>query len=199
MAGQSKPTMENESSKVDPNAIQNSLIVNLPQENPESKGLRDFLLERVANFYKDVVEPMNERDSTFPMGKTRFFFEIYKEGLEANKLYNDHTFSKFFTITEEEVNNLVAFVNKTDFKQLCELGSSFVINSFFTLQNWCRDIFLIERYSLVYGNGSKPLDWIDAVVENEKIFQSIVMPEDVTAAIQKLDVIIKCDRTVNNK
>lgn len=178
--------------------VKNMLLVNLPQETPETKSLCDFLLERIENFYLDVIKPMTERDSSFPMSKTHLFFEIYKEGLEANKLYDNSSFSKFITITQSEVDNLVNTINNESFKQLCERGSSFIANSFYTIQNWYRDVAVINRYSLVYGNGNTPLDWIDMYMDNERIFNGVSeFPIDVKKAIDKLTLIMQCNRSSN--
>jgi hypothetical protein len=171
-------------------AVFKQLVINLPANSGETKELHDRLLEQVKHFFTDVIVPMKEAGG-FPESQTRWFYSIYKEGLESMRMQKS-SFSNYIYIAEQDVLDLVKLVNECSLVELHERGMSFVSNSMSVISNYFRDQAVFARWESVYSHG-KPIDWINKLCGDSHHSEALSQkfPPEVISAIQKLGLIMK--------
>jgi hypothetical protein len=138
--------------------------LDLGNNNPSVQQLNAFLVKRVDEFWDQVVVPLCS-DDKFDGNKINWYFEIYKEGLDARRL-GAHPFT-FFEIQESEIRKLVDFYNGKTLNEYIELGTSFLSNSYSMLTAWIRDQMVHLRLEHIYSS-TNPVDWINRAEEEEK-------------------------------
>nr|QBK87997.1 MAG: uncharacterized protein LCMAC202_03590 [Marseillevirus LCMAC202] len=137
--------------------------IDLNTKNPTIQTLNLFFINRVDQFWVDVIEPLRQ-EGKFDGNKINWYFEIYKEGIEARKVgANPFT---FIEIKEECIQNIVNFYENKTLKQYIELGTSFLSNSYTLLSSWVRDQLVLLRLEYIYYS-DKPGDWIKRAEEEE--------------------------------
>ena len=130
--------------------------IDLNTQNPAIRNLNQFLIQRVDKFWVDIVEPLHQQEK-FNGNKINWYFEIYKEGIEAHKVAaNPFT---FFEITEKQIHDIVKFYKDKTLREYIELGTSFLSNSYSVLSSWVRDQLVLLRLEHIYAS-EKPSDWI---------------------------------------
>lgn len=142
--------------------------------DPSEKALNVFLTGRVDKFWDDVVNPLRKYHS-FDGNKIAWYFEIYKEGMEARKLGNGC--SNGSTGDDEQVQKIVAHLEKKTIMEYIELGKSFLCNAHMVLIAYKRDKQLLHRLRHIYASDS-PVDWITTADREEKGLMNMV--EDLT-------------------
>lgn len=137
--------------------------IELNSKNQTIQELNKFLIERVDEFWDQIVVPLQEQRA-FDGNKINWYFEIYKEGLDARRL-GDHPFT-FVEIKQDQVQELVNFYKDKTLKQYIMLGTSFLSNSYTMLSSWIRDQMVLLRLKEIYSS-SLPVDWIKRAEEEE--------------------------------
>jgi len=131
--------------------------------NPAIQQLNNFLVQRVDTFWDQVIKPL-QSNGTFDGNKINWYFEIYKEGLDARKLgTNPFTFAE---IRDDQVQKLVEFYKDMTLREYIALGTSFLSNSYSMLTAWIRDQMVLLRLEHIYSS-TNPLDWIHRAEEEE--------------------------------
>jgi hypothetical protein len=130
--------------------------VDRKSKDPMVIKLNQFLIERVDIFWDQIVIPLKYKNKFNP-NKITWYFNIYKEALEARKVKNN-PFNKI-NITVEQIVDLVNFYNEKTIDQYIELGTSFLANTLSILTSWLRDQTILMRLETVY-NSSDPVQWI---------------------------------------
>nr|QBK87132.1 MAG: uncharacterized protein LCMAC201_00340 [Marseillevirus LCMAC201] len=125
-------------------------------KNPAVQSLNIFCIHRVDKFWVDVIEPLCQK-GTFDGNKINWYFEIYKEGIEAHKV-SANPFT-FIEIKEEQIRDVIKFYDNKTLKQYLELGTSFLSNSYTLLSSWVRDQMVLLRLEHIYSS-ENPCDWI---------------------------------------
>ncbi len=137
--------------------------VDVTKKDPVIKLLNNYLIQRVDDFWDTVIVPLR-RESKFDGNKINWYFEIYKEGLEAHKV-SENPF-KFVNITKDNVKETVRFLKDKTVIQYLDLGTSFLTSCFSLLSSWYRDQLVLKRLEHIYGN-SDPYKWIIRAEEEE--------------------------------
>jgi len=131
--------------------------------DPGITFLNKFLEGRVDSFWEKVVIPLRQTND-FDPNKIKWYFEIYKEGLEA------HTCRKnpftFVEITQEQIEEIVEFYNNKTLKEYLNLGMTFISNTFTILSSWYRDQLVQHRLETIY-NSQEPVNWIKTAEQEE--------------------------------
>jgi hypothetical protein len=154
-------------------------------KDPVIQTLNQYLTNRVDEFWVNVVQPL-KRINKFDGNKINWYFQIYKEGLEAQKVFqNPFT---FITISEEKIIEIVQFFEKKTLLEYLALGTSFITNAFSLLSLWQRDQLVIKRFNHIY-NSNDPSKWILRAEEEEHgIMQQVVDP--ITDILKNIGLII---------
>jgi len=137
--------------------------VDTSTKNPAVKQLNEYIVKRVDTFWDLVVTPMREK-GTFNGNKINWYFEIYKEGIEARRVINN-PFS-FINVTLEQIKEVVKFFKDKSVVEYCELGTSFLSSCYSLLSFWYRDQLVIFRLEKIY-NSDNPIVWIITAEKEE--------------------------------
>ena len=156
--------------------------VDLETNNPTIIQLNKFLIARVDQFWVDVVLPLRKMGK-FDGNKVNWYFEIYKEGVEARKLNN--VLFLIMPINESQITSLVLFYKDKTLYEYINLGTSFLANSFAVLSAWTRDQLLYKRLHAIY-NDESPVNWIVRAEAEEHGIMS-----EKECSIEGLDLILK--------
>ncbi len=130
---------------VDPNA-----------KSEDIQELNKFLVARVDAFWDVVMVPLRKAEN-FNGNKLNWYFEIYKEGVEAYKV-KENPFT-FLRISQEEIAEIVKFYDGKILLEYVDLGVSFLSNTYTLLTSWIRDEMIMMRLEHIYSS-SDPYDWI---------------------------------------
>ena len=132
--------------------------------NPDVKALNTYLVAKVDIFWDDVIKPLEEKGHKINGNKINWYYEVYKEGLEARKLTTNPF--PFLEITDEQISEIVDFFDGKSLLDYLELGTSFLSNTYSLLSSWVRDQFVLTRLDTIY-NSNDPVDWILRAEEEE--------------------------------
>lgn len=135
--------------------------------------LNEFLIKRVDEFWDSVVIPLKAL-SKFNGNKINWYFEIYKEGLEARKVAKNPFL--FVGITTDKIQSMVVFFKEKSPLEYIDLGTSFLSNCFSLLTSWYRDQLILKRLKTIYSSNS-PHEWILTAEKEEHG----IMSEQVTS------------------
>ena len=150
--------------------------------NPALQQLNAYLVKRVDEFWTTVVEPLR-KDGSFDGNKINWYFEIYKEGLDARRLGANRF--DFVDISEQQVRDLVASFDGKTLSEYIGLGTSYLSNSYSMLSAWIRDQMVLLRLEHIYSS-EDPLDWIRrAEAEEEGVMAK--KPDQVEGLIEVLN------------
>lgn len=130
--------------------------VDLNTQNPAVRELNNHLIHRVDVFWNDVVVPL-QKNNKFNGNKINWYFEVYKEGIDAHKLHNNPF--DFIQVNEENIEKLVKFLKDKTLEEYLNLGTSFLTNAYSMLSSWMRDKMVFMRLEHIYNTDS-PYDWI---------------------------------------
>jgi len=137
--------------------------VDFSTKNPVIKELNAFLIERVNTFWDLVVVRLQKSDN-FDGNKMNWYFDIYKEGIEAKKLKNNPFLMA--DIPEAKIaETILTLVEKTVLEYV-QLGSTFLANSFALLSAYLRDKMIMLRLEHIYVSDD-PYEWILAAEKEE--------------------------------
>ena len=137
--------------------------VDLNTKNPAVRELNGHLIRRVDVFWNDVVEPL-QKAGKFNGNKINWYFEVYKEGIDAHKLRNNPF--DFISVNAENVEKLVRFFQGKTLDEYLALGTSFLTNSYSMLSSWMRDQMIFMRLEHIYSSDN-PYDWVLRAEEEE--------------------------------
>ena len=151
--------------------------------NLHVKMLNQYLINRVDNFWEQVVLPLRKQNK-FKPDKITWYFEIYKEGYEARRVHLNPF--PFIIINKEQVEEIINFFKDKTLLQYLELGTSYLANTYSLLSAWIRDQLIIKRLEYIY-NSDNPCDWIKRAEQEENGIMS-----------QKLDTIDGLQNILNN-
>jgi hypothetical protein len=155
--------------KFNDNDLKGFLLKNLDKNttNPSIQLLNKFLISRVNTFWEYVVLPLKKLDK-FDGNKINWYFEIYKEGLQAKKLNNlSQQYINLFDISHEQIIQLINFYKNKDIFEYIDLGTSFLTNTYTLLNAWSRDQLLQLRLKHIYFS-DLPFEWILYAQQEEK-------------------------------
>ena len=138
--------------------------VNPSPQTATDNTLNKYLRDRVDKFWIDVVIPLRSQGK-FDGNKINWYFEIYKEGLEARKV-GEHPFM-FIEIHKDKVEEIVKFYANKTLEEYLALGTSFLSNSYAIMNSWMRDQMILQRLNHLYSS-ERPADWILAAELDEK-------------------------------
>lgn len=131
--------------------------------NVHIQNLNKYLIDRVDNFWKDVVIPLRNMNR-FDGNKINWYFEIYREGLESQKLI-DNPFN-YLQSDEQKFEELVSFLSGKSLLEYLTLGTSFLTNTFAFLTSRVRDTMMLKRKEIIYVS-NEPVNWIIKAEEEE--------------------------------
>lgn len=153
--------------------------------NPEVQELNHYQISRVDRFWESVIKPL-EKEGKFDGNKIQWYFEIYKEGLEAHKSREHAT-----SIPDEKVDEIVEKLRGLKITEFIELGTSFLSNSFALLTAWVREKLIVYRLKHIYHSDS-PIDWIHRAEAEEEgaMKQTIEGAEEVQEVMRKIALIM---------
>lgn len=134
------------------------------KNNPSIQELNRFLIQRVDTFWDNVVVPLQE-SGNFDGNKINWYFEIYKEGVDARKLGANKF--QFGSVTNEQVYELVQLYKDKTLTEYIELGTCYLANSYSMLTSWVRDQMILIRLEHIYYS-ENPVDWIKRAEEEEQ-------------------------------
>jgi len=155
--------------------------------SPIVQLLNQYLIQRVDIFWNTVIVPLC-KETKFNGNKINWYFEIYKEGLEAHKV-NAHPFT-FVNVSEEKIKEIVNFFEEKTILQYLELGTSFLSNCFSLLSSWYRDQLVLTRLKHIYY-GDDPYQWIlRAEAEEHGVMKQRVAVKEVADIIRTIELII---------
>jgi hypothetical protein len=182
------PMLENQD--FDDNNLKGFLLTNLDHKNkhPNVLIINDFLLKRVDLFWDSVVLPLRKLNK-FDPNKIKWYYEVYKEGIEANKV-SKNSF-QFLNIDDKCITNIVNFYKNKSFEEYLSLGTSFLSNSYMILSAWYRDQLILQRLQNIY----KSDDAYEWILEAEKEEHGLMskntfnVPE-ITEILQNINLII---------
>lgn len=148
------------------------LLKNVDQNsnNPHIIELNKFLINRVEQFWKDIVIPLKE-EQNFNPHKINWYFEIYKEGLESKKVQN-HPF-KLLKVSETDIKNLISEFDEKTLEQYLEKGMHYLSTVYSILSIWKRDTLLQRRSENIYDS-PEPISWIHCAEEKEDLMKNEV-------------------------
>lgn len=172
------------------NQIKKLLTKNLSKSDDDRvKLLNSYILVLIENFCDQVVDPLKNINQ-FDNNKTLWYFQIYKEGLEAKKLLKHNTEFEFLEIKENQIQKLVDFLSSKDIIEYCELGSGFLGKAFTLISAWYRDKLLYNRLKTIYQS-ENPIDWIKNAEYKDKIMELNInnLPE-LKLIMDNLNIII---------
>jgi len=172
------------------NQIKKLLTKNLSKSDDDRvKLLNSYILVLIENFCDQVVDPLKNINQ-FDNNKTLWYFQIYKEGLEAKKLLKHNTEFEFLEIKENQIQKLVDFLASKDIIEYCELGSGFLGKAFTLISSWYRDKLLYNRLQTIYQS-ENPIDWIKNAEYKDKIMELNInnLPE-LKLIMDNLNIII---------
>lgn len=172
------------------NQIKKLLTKNLSKSDDDRvKLLNSYILVLIENFCEHIVEPL-KTSNTYDNNKTMWYFQIYKEGLEAKKMLKNISDFDFLEIKESQIQKLVAFLSNKDILEYCELGSSFLGKAFTLISAWYRDKLLYNRLKTIYESDI-PTDWIKNAEYKDKIMDLNInnLPE-LKLIMENLNIII---------
>ena len=130
--------------------------LDLKTKHPVVQQVNACLVKRVDDFWNTVVVKL-QKEEKFDGNKINWYFEVYKEGIDAHKL-KEHPFP-FFQVQDETIEEIVAFYKDKTLEQYVELGTSFLSNSYSLLSSYLRDKTVLQRLEHIYGS-LDPYDWI---------------------------------------
>lgn len=133
-------------------------------QSPVIQQLNEYLIKRVDTFWEHVVVPLRKAGN-FNGNKMNWYFEVYKEGIEARKVI-DNPFS-FINVTEDQIKEIIKFFQGKTIVQYCELGTSFLSNCYSLLSSWYRDQLVVFRLKKIY-HSEDPYDWIVTAEAEER-------------------------------
>ena len=179
-----------ENQKFSEKALKGFLLKNVDPttKDPAIQELNNYLVERVDTFWDTVVTPLSA-NGRFDGNKINWYFEIYKEGLEAQKLHS-HPFT-FINITQEQIDQLIKLFEGRTLREYLELGTSFLSNSYTLLSASLRDQLILTRLKHIY-NSDHPVDWICQAEEEEEgiMKQTGENSEELISILNNISLII---------
>ena len=138
--------------------------VDLKTENPTIQRLNHYLVKRVDEFWDTVVVPLKKIDR-FDGNKIKWYFDVYKEGIDARKL-SENPFA-FISVTDEVVTEIVEFYKDKTLTDYINLGNSFLTNTFMLLSSALRDRLVLYRREHIYSS-TEPYEWIIKAEDEER-------------------------------
>lgn len=157
------PGLENQ--KFSEKTLKGFLLKNLEQ-NPKSDGdkaLNYHLIKRVDEFWDKVVTPLQSSDN-FDGNKINWYYEIYKEGLEAKKLAVQPIV--LYNISENTISEIITLFKDRTLGEYLELGTSFLSNVYAILSSRIRDQMVQVRLKHIYYS-ENPRDWVTRAEDEE--------------------------------
>lgn len=132
-------------------------------KNPTFQQINYYLVNRVDEFWDKVVLKL-QKDDNFDGNKINWYYEVYKEGIDAKKLSKNPFV--VMNIDEEKIKELVLFFKDKTIVDYLSLGTSFLSNSYTLLSSWMRDKMVLKRLEHIYFSDD-PYDWIIKAQEEE--------------------------------
>lgn len=162
--------------------------VDLKTKNPTIQTLNHFLVKRVDEFWDTVVIPLKKLDK-FDGNKIKWYFNVYKEGIDAHKL-NENPFT-FINISNDEIAEIVKFYKDKTLTDYINLGNSYLTNTYTLLTSAVRDHLMLYRMEHIY-NSSEPYEWILKAEEEEHgaMEHKGDLPEGVENVLQNIGLLM---------
>lgn len=158
------PNIDNQ--KFSDKTLRGFLLKNVDSQtdNIHVKTLNKYLINRVDNFWDQVVIPLRKQGKFKPQ-KIEWYFEVYKEGYEARRVGKNPY--PFLNIDGDKVKQIIEFFKDKSLLQYLELGTSYLTNTYSLLSSWTRDQMILTRLEKIYSS-EDPCDWIKRAEEEEK-------------------------------
>jgi hypothetical protein len=154
--------------------------------NPIVQKINKYLTDRVELFWVEVVGPLREQNR-FDPNKLMWYYEIYREGLDANKLVNNKL--NLFEFNRKQVEELVKYFESLTFEQHLQLGTSILSNSYMLLSSWLRDDGLVYRYNSIYKD-HQPHEWIIMCEDTPDIMKNSDTVAALPTVLKNISLII---------
>jgi hypothetical protein len=132
-------------------------------QNETVLTLNKILIKRVDTFWEKIVIPLKSQKK-FDGNKIKWYFSIYREGLEARKTIT--TPFLFLNVTSSDIEHVLAFYKNKTLAQYLDFGICFLSNTLSLLTNWSRDNLMIKRLEKIYTTDN-PLQWITTAEAEE--------------------------------
>lgn len=158
-------------------------------QDPRVKDLNSYLVARVDRFWDDVAVPLI-KNGVFNPEKIVWYYEIYKEGIEARRV-NQNPFVHV-PVTQEIIDNIVDELLVLNVPELCDLGGTYLSSAYTVLCSWYRDELISKRYRLLYVS-ENPVDWITSAQAEEDGLMMMSATEgkpEVTDLLTRIGLII---------
>jgi hypothetical protein len=166
------------------------LLTNVDHKNksPQSLLLNDFLVKRVDMFWDQVVLPLRKLEK-FDPNKIKWYYEIYKEGIEAHKV-SQNPFN-FLNINDNCIATIINFYKGKTLTDYLSLGTSFLSNTYTILTSWYRDQLIINRLQNIY-NSNNPYEWVLNAEKEEKglMTKNTLTAPEATEILQNIGLVM---------
>ena len=165
--------------------IKKRLIGNIDQNSADNRVriLHKYLSNLVDSFYEKVIIPL-QAEKKFMADHLEYYYEIYKEGVEVDKI----TKSNFNEPQKEMVEKLIAELKKKSFEELIHLGTTYLADCSKIITQWHRFELFRKRYSRIYNN-EHPHMWI-LNAQHENAF-AIDIDKDTSYILSSINLILE--------
>lgn len=165
--------------------IRKNLIKRIPKtrvQNDELMDIRQNLMDRIDTFISDVVMKLDN----VTVENSLYFFEIYKEGLEAIKL----TETEYHPIdfNEHSVRRIINLLKGLTLTEMSNLGLVYLSDCYTLLTGYLRNKVTKMRYDTIYSV-SPPNEWIAKISSVTKEEMAEFVDQDVQEIIQNIKII----------
>jgi len=149
--------------------------------------LNNHINEKLERFWEKVVIPL-EQEGLFNPNKLRWYFEVYKEGIEANRVINN--IFPFINISDNVVNDIISFYNHKTIEEYMELGSTYLSNTFMVLSAWYRNQMIMKRLKYIYKS-EKPVEWIKEAEKEEwgKMTETVTLSPELYKIMENIKIL----------
>lgn len=157
-------------------------------KNPDIAAANEYLTDSVDRFWRDIVEPLREKESFNP-DKILWYFEIYKEGLEIRRAAEKPC--RFGQILDSDVEEIKKEFFELEFKDYLDLGNTYLANVYTVLTRWLGNRASKMRLANIY-NSDAPVEWILTAEKEERglMEQKPEGTDDIMPIIGKIGLII---------
>jgi hypothetical protein len=156
--------------------------ITLNEKDDDYIEIKNILDTRIDVFMKDVIIPL-QSSGNFDINKINWYFALYKEGFEAQKVKNRSVSSEF------DIESLIEkYVNELQHKTITELldyGTSYLSFVYTLITSFHRDNLILERLKIIY-NTPEPVDWIyNAQLYEKELLEINIFSHSYTSDILK--------------